>query len=96
MAPHRTTLVLALLFATPWAAAQTPPTQTPPARPDPLDAKAAVPPLRHDSVLRLERRATDEPRADWKQANELTARIGGWRAYAREAAAPEKPASAPR
>jgi hypothetical protein len=91
MAPLRTTLVLALLFATPWAAAQ-----TPPARPDPLDPKAAVPPLRHESALRAYRRATDEPRADWKQANDLTARIGGWRAYAREAAAPDKPASAPR
>lgn len=31
---------------------------------------------------------TDEKIASWKQANDNTARIGGWRAYAREAAEP--------
>ncbi len=91
MAPHRTTFVLALLVAAPWATAQ-----APAARPDPLDPKADVPPLRHQPVLRSERRAGDEPRTDWKQANDTVARIGGWRAYAREAAAPSAPASAPR
>lgn len=30
----------------------------------------------------------DEPTADWKAANDTTARIGGWRAYAKEANAP--------
>lgn len=28
---------------------------------------------------------TDEPVANWKQANDTTARIGGWREYARQA-----------
>ncbi|MFM9902257.1 MAG: hypothetical protein ACKVOT_14695 [Polaromonas sp.] len=31
---------------------------------------------------------TDDKPADWKAANDTTARIGGWRAYAKEAAAP--------
>lgn len=37
---------------------------------------------------------TDDPAGRWRQANDTTARIGGWRAYAKEAAgtAPEKPA----
>lgn len=28
---------------------------------------------------------TEEKTIDWKQANDLTARVGGWRAYAKEA-----------
>jgi hypothetical protein len=28
---------------------------------------------------------TDEPLANWRAANDTTARIGGWRAYARQA-----------
>lgn len=31
---------------------------------------------------------TDDKPTDWKAANDTTARIGGWRAYAKEAAAP--------
>ena len=31
---------------------------------------------------------TEEKIADWKQANDTAARIGGWRAYAKEAAEP--------
>lgn len=34
---------------------------------------------------------TDEPTLEWRQANELTAQIGGWRAYAREAAQTGEP-----
>ena len=36
---------------------------------------------------------TDDKTLDWKAANDTTAQIGGWRAYAKEAAAP---ASAPK
>jgi len=32
---------------------------------------------------------TDETTGNWKEANDLTARIGGWRAYAKEASGPE-------
>lgn len=31
---------------------------------------------------------TDDKTGDWKAANGTTARVGGWRAYAREASAP--------
>ena len=38
---------------------------------------------------------TDDQTGNWRQANDTVARIGGWRAYAREAAAePAKSASA--
>ena len=39
---------------------------------------------------------TDESVANWKQANDTTARIGGWREYAKQAQElPSKPASTP-
>ena len=34
---------------------------------------------------------SDATPGDWKAANDTTARIGGWRAYAREASAPATP-----
>jgi hypothetical protein len=40
------------------------------------------------------RRYGDEPLVPWKQANDVVGRIGGWKAYAREAAAPSPPAGA--
>lgn len=82
MAPHHLSAVPWLLFLAATAAAQ-------PAavRPDPADPQADVPPLRHETVFRHYRRTADAARIDWKQANETVARIGGWRAYAREAAA---------
>ena len=59
-------------------------------RADPLDARAAVPPVVHDSTLSRARRATvEEPPISWREANDTTARIGGWRAYAREAQQPD-------
>ena len=36
---------------------------------------------------------TDDKTVDWKAANDTTARIGGWRAYAKEASAPAVPAT---
>lgn len=89
MAPIPLSAAFALLLLAVAAAAQ-----TPPARPDPLDPQAAVPALRHESAFRHYRRAGDDTRVDWKQANETVARIGGWRAYARAAAAPASAASA--
>ena len=41
---------------------------------------------------------TDDKTVDWKAANDTTAQIGGWRAYAKEAAVPAsvpKPEAAP-
>lgn len=62
------------------------------ARPDPLDARAAVPATSYESVLSKYRRFGDEPAVSWRQANDTTEAIGGWRTYAREA---QSAASAP-
>lgn len=71
------------------------------AMPDPLNAQAAIAPLVHQSTLANDRRLADPEPVAWSEANQTVGRIGGWRAYAREAAepaAPERaaaPASAP-
>jgi hypothetical protein len=84
---------LALVAAAPWpAAAQQAPAAPP--RADPLDARAAVPPLVWRSSLAQHRRWQEQPVGDWPQANQTVNRIGGWRSYAREAHAPT-PAPAP-
>lgn len=54
-------------------------------RSDPLDAKASVPLLRHESSFAQYRRLSDEKLISWREANDTVARIGGWRVYAREA-----------
>ncbi len=61
---------------------------------DPLDPRAAVPPVLHRSSLHAYRPATEVPVGSWKDANDTVTRIGGWRAYAREAAQPEPAAPA--
>ena len=64
---------------------------------------AAVPPTQPASLPAFQsafegyQPYTDDQTVDWKAANDTTARIGGWRAYAKEAAAPAvepSPASA--
>lgn len=58
-------------------------------RPDPLDAKAAIAPLVYRSTLSgYKPLAAESPAVAWRDANDAVLRIGGWRAYAREAAAP--------
>jgi hypothetical protein len=64
------------------------------ARPDPLDVTAPVPALKYSSSLNSFRAFGDDKPVPWKEANDTTARIGGWRAYAREARAPAPAASA--
>lgn len=64
----------------------------PAARPDPLDAQAPVPALSYRSAFAPYRKLGDAKPLSWREANEAVARIGGWRAYAREA---QPPASAP-
>jgi len=88
-------LLPALLCAMTLAAAAQPlasTTPTPPAtaangprRADPLDARAPVPPVRHVPLLVPARRPLDVAAVPWREANDTTARIGGWKAYAREA-----------
>jgi hypothetical protein len=68
-------------------------------RPDPLDPLASVPALQYQSTLRPDRRAAADKPLTWREANDAVTRIGGWRAYAREAqqpdpAPPAKPAAA--
>lgn len=67
----------------------------PSSRPDPLDPKADVPPAAHRSSFGGYRPAADAGVGSWKQANDTVARIGGWRAYAREAGQADAPASGP-
>ncbi len=68
-----------------------------PAAPDPLDPRAPVPPATPRSAFVASRPLADQPApGNWPEANERVARVGGWRTYAREAAAPvASPASAP-
>ena len=88
-----------LLPAALWAAAHSAAAQTPiaaPAPADPLDAQATVPAPVYRSSLRGPRPPAAPPDArptiPWREANDTVARIGGWRAYAREA---QPPALAP-
>ena len=82
-------LAVGLSLATAGVAAQTT------ARaPDPTDARAEVPKATYVSPLSTYRRADEVAPLPWREANDRVGRIGGWRAYAREAAAPDAPASA--
>lgn len=88
---------LATITATllPCAAAlgQTPPSAAAP-RPDPADARAATAPLLHHSTFASYRRQGAElSPLPWRDANDAVERIGGWRAYAREAQVPTAPAA---
>jgi len=95
----RTVTRLAAVTATllPYAAAWAQATAAP-SRPDPADAKAATPALQYRSAFAGYRRlGAESPSLAWREANNTVERIGGWRAYAREAQAPAPaaPASSP-
>lgn len=69
-----------------------------PARADPLDPRAPTTAPAHRSPLQSYRRLPEVPPpegARWREGNETVNRIGGWRAYAREATAAAAAASAP-
>ena len=55
---------------------------------DPQDAKASVPRVLYKSSLANYRVFPDEKLTSWKEANDNVGRIGGWRAYAKEAQEP--------
>jgi hypothetical protein len=76
------------------AAGLAPAQPAPPRQPDPLDARAPVPPTLHVSPLARYRAPGEVAVGSWKDANDTVARLGGWRAYAREAQAPAPAASA--
>ena len=70
-------------------------TSAPITRPDPLDAQARVPALVYrSSLVPAPLPGADKP-VPWRDANDTVSRIGGWRAYAREAQAPAPATSAP-
>ena len=48
-------------------------------------AAPSAPPLAYPSAFEGYKPYSDEPTGNWKAANETTARIGGWREYARQA-----------
>ncbi|MBI5716318.1 MAG: hypothetical protein HZC37_01370 [Burkholderiales bacterium] len=80
-----------MLASTAYAHAQTPTR----ARPDPLSAAAEVPSAQYQSSLARYQRHADQPVGSWKAVNETVNRVGGWRAYAREAQEAPAPAAAP-
>lgn len=61
---------------------------------DALDPSAVVPPITVRSALSTHRPFDEAPPLPWREANDAVGRIGGWRAYAREAAAAVTPAAA--
>ena len=65
-----------------------------PVHAQPTAARPASPPPAFQSAFEGYQPYTDDKTVDWKAANDTTARIGGWRAYAKEASAPAEPAAA--
>ena len=63
--------------------------------PDPLEATTPVPPVTYTSSLARYRTVGETPVTSWKDANDTVSRIGGWRAYAREASQPDPAGAAP-
>lgn len=89
LTPHALTGLLFALCLT--AQAQSNPGAT---RPDPLDPRASVPAPVYRSSLAAHRRAGEDKPVTWREANDTVTRIGGWRAYTREAQQPEPAGSA--
>ena len=56
------------------------------AAPDPADPKAAIPAIVYISPFSEYRPLGEDKNTAWKDANDTVGKIGGWRAYAREAA----------
>lgn len=48
---------------------------------DPTQSRSVAP---YESAFSDYRRFADQPVGDWREANALVGRIGGWRAYAQE------------
>jgi len=64
-------------------------------RPDPLDAGVSVPVTTYKSSFAGYRAQAEAEVAPWRDSNDTAARIGGWRAYAREAQGAAPAAVAP-
>ena len=81
-APLVTLALLAASLGTMQARAQAPATS--PAQPGPAAMAEAAPPGYRSSFEGYQP-YSDEKIVNWKQANDTTGQIGGWRAYAKEA-----------
>lgn len=81
--------LMAVLCAPPAAAQPVPAT---PLR-DPSNPQAPVPAARYESAFAGSRPFADEPAASWRELNDRTGRVGGWRAYARQAREPDAPST---
>jgi hypothetical protein len=55
---------------------------------------ASAPAMAYRSAFEGYRRFSDQAVSPWKASNDLVGRIGGWQAYAREAAGQDTPAPA--
>lgn len=87
MRPKRTVVTLCAAFAASASAATIVAAQP---LPDPADPAAPVPAAGYRSAFEDYRPMGDESVADWRAANDAVAKAGGWRAYAREAQAPDE------
>lgn len=64
-----------------------------PARPDPLDARTAVPSSPYVSPFARYRPFAVQPPGPWREVNDQVGRIGGWKVYARESQESVSPAA---
>lgn len=86
LSTHHGLLLAAWLAASPQVHAQADPKA---GKPDPADSTAVVPATTYSSPLARYRPAGEIKAGSWQEVNETVTRIGGWRAYAREASQPE-------
>ena len=89
---HLPVALVALVAAAAHAQTAAPP-PSPPSVADPANPQAQVPRALHAAAFAGYRRHADAAPIAWKEANDTVTRIGGWRTYAREAAAPSLPAA---
>ena len=64
-----------------------------PAAASPASRVAPASPLPYRSAFEGYKPYTDDKLLNWKEVNDTTGRVGGWRAYAREARQPDDKAS---
>ena len=86
---HAALVVLMASLWTPLATAQT--AAVPLAKPVVPTATTDAASLPYRSALEGYQRYSDEKIVNWKQANDTTGQIGGWRAYAKEASQEPSP-----
>ncbi len=67
--------------------------QTAPSIPAASPAQSQATPAPYRSSLEDYRSYSDEKLTPWKQANDTVGKVGGWRAYAKEAQGPQAPGS---